>query len=149
MASKPSFSCYLIGADSLLIECGETLVTQEVDIRGVITATDRLARWAERRGIPVLDPSSDYAAELAKEPFDALFSITHLSIIPDDVLALPRQWAINFHDGPLPRYAGLNTPVWALIEGEPRYGISWHMMATGADKGDLLVQKHFDVAPDE
>ena len=149
MASPEKFSCYLIGADSLLIECGETLLQEEVEIRGVITATDRLARWAERRGIRVLSPREDYAAVMAEAPFDALFSITHLSIIPDSVLALPRQWAINFHDGPLPRYAGLNTPIWALIEGEARYGISWHVMVAGTDEGDLLVQKHFDVAPDE
>ena len=36
----------------------------------------------------------------------------------DEVLRLPRRMAINFHDGPLPRYAGLNTPVWALLNGE-------------------------------
>ncbi len=30
--------------------------------------------------------------------------------------------AINFHDGPLPRYAGLNTPAWAIINGEAEHG---------------------------
>ena len=38
--------------------------------------------------------------------------------LPESVLRAPRQLAINFHDGPLPRYAGLNAPVWALLHGE-------------------------------
>jgi len=82
-------------------------------------------------------------------PFDYLFSITHLAIIKDDVLALPKKMTVNFHDGPLPAYAGLNTPAWALMNQEVRYGISWHKVIPGVDKGELLQQVMFDVAPDE
>ena len=31
----------------------------------------------------------------------------NLSILPNDILSLPRKGAINFCDGPLPRYAGV------------------------------------------
>ncbi|MDM3870605.1 LLM class flavin-dependent oxidoreductase [Porticoccus sp. W117] len=86
---------------------------------------------------------------MSKQPFDYLFSITHLEMISESVLALPKQLAINFHDGPLPRYAGLNTPAWALMNGESEYGISWHVMAPGVDQGDLLKQQMFGVSANE
>ena len=43
----------------------------------------------------------------APEPFDYFLSITNLSIVPNEVIAKAKKGGINFHDGPLPRYAGL------------------------------------------
>ncbi|HEX9858486.1 MAG TPA: MupA/Atu3671 family FMN-dependent luciferase-like monooxygenase, partial [Paracoccaceae bacterium] len=57
--------------------------------------------------------------------------------------------AVNFHDGPLPRYAGLNAPVWAILNGEARHGITWHLITGGIDEGDILDQRMFDIAPNE
>ena len=142
-------SCYLIGSDSLLIECAGLLVQHQFSILGVITGSARVREWATQKGYPVFSDSDDYSSELSKTPFDYLFSITHLAIIPDPVLELPQKMAINFHDGPLPHYAGLNTPVWAIINGEQRYGITWHQITSGVDEGDILKQAMFDVADDE
>ena len=80
---------------------------------------DRILRWCEENEIRRVSYRDDLATELAAEPFDYLFSITNLSIIPEAVLALPRRQAINFHDGPLPRYAGLRAPAWALSRTRP------------------------------
>ena len=144
-----SFSSFLIGSDTLLMECGDVLLERGHAIRGVVTAEPRIARWCEGRSIPVVDAKGDYRAALESEDFDYLFSITYLSIIPAEVLALPTKGAINFHDGPLPRYAGLNAPVWALMNREPEFGISWHLLTRGVDEGDILKQTMFSVAPDE
>ncbi len=70
-------------------------------------------------------------------------------MLPDWLLRRAGRAAINFHDGPLPRYAGLNAPVWALINGEQTYGVTWHEIAAGADTGRILVQRTFPVAADE
>ncbi|MEQ9399188.1 MAG: LLM class flavin-dependent oxidoreductase [Longimicrobiales bacterium] len=148
MTASP-FSCYLIGADTLLMECGDVLLREGHDICGVITSTPRVRMWAEGHGVPVVDASGDYGAAIADTPFDYLFAITHLAIIPEDVLDLPRKMAVNFHDGPLPRYAGLNAPVWALMAGESEYGITWHEITPGVDEGDILRQERFQVADDE
>src|SRR5262245_65031514 len=109
-SAMAKFSCFIIGSDTLLGECGEILLREGHEVRGIITATPRLAAWARAKNIPVLDPKQDYKKVLAERPFDYLFSITYLSIIPADVLGMAKKAAINFHDGPLPRYAGLNTP---------------------------------------
>lgn len=143
------YRCFLIGSETLLAECGEILLKQEHDILGVITSAPKLAEWAASHGLRVIDAAGDYASALREQPFDLLFSITHLAIIPDAVLSLPERGAINFHDGPLPRFAGLNTPVWALIEGAADYGITWHWMTAGIDAGDVLAHKPVDISPDD
>jgi methionyl-tRNA formyltransferase len=143
-----TFSCYVIGGDSLLLECAELLVRDGHSIRGVISDNPRIAQWAEKSGISHL-PVAGYESALTGQDFDYLFAITHLAIVPDAVLALPKRGAINFHDGPLPRYAGLHAPAWALMASEPRYGITWHFITPGVDEGDILEQREFEVAANE
>ncbi len=149
MSSRSSFTCYLIGADSLLIECAESLLAKGHQILGVITSAPKISQWALRRSISVISDDSDYALALQTRPFDFLFSVTHMAIIPDAVLALPQKMAVNFHDGPLPAYAGLNAPVWALMHGATHYGITWHQIMPGVDRGPILKQVMFDIARDE
>ncbi len=149
MISKSAYSCYLIGADSLLIECGKILLEKGFVIHGVVTSNARIRRWAAGAGLKSLDQNARYYEALGEHPFDFLFSITNLKIIPDEVLALPQKKSVNFHDGPLPAYAGLNAPAWALMDGVGRYGITWHEITSGVDEGQILKQIEFDVSPDE
>jgi natural product biosynthesis luciferase-like monooxygenase protein len=135
-----SFSCFLIGSDTLLAQCGEILISRGHSIRGVITASARIAQWAAERSLRTIPAESDYSAVLEEHPFDFLFAITHLALLPARATRTPGRLAINFHDGPLPAYAGLNAPMWALMNGETDYGISWHVVGAGIDDGDLLLQ---------
>lgn len=148
MTDSP-FRCFVIGSDTLLQECAGHLVSEGHDLLGVVTDTPRIAQWAKEQGIDVIVPEGDWMNRLGAEPFDHLFSITWLRILPEEVLALPRGRAVNFHDGPLPSYAGLNAPAWALMDGVDRYGIVWHEMTAGVDRGDILVRESIEVADGE
>ncbi|MFW2542727.1 MupA/Atu3671 family FMN-dependent luciferase-like monooxygenase [Primorskyibacter sp. 2E107] len=136
-----AFSCVLMGNESLLVGCAERLLERGNTVRAVITEASDVADWAKGRGLRVLRDPGD----LNGEAFDWLLSIANLRIIPDNVLRLPARGAVNFHDGPLPRHAGLNAPVWALLEGETRHGISWHLIEGEVDEGDVLVSQDFDI----
>lgn len=141
-----AMTCVLWGNESLLVQCAEMALDRGNNISAVVTDNLDVRRWAEGRGLRVETPGTDLAARLG-DGFDWLLSIANLSIIPEDVLALPTRGAVNFHDGPLPRHAGLNAPVWALIEGETRHGVTWHLIEGGVDEGDILVQAGFDIRP--
>ena len=145
----PHFSAVLIGNESLAIQCGEMLREAGHSIAAVVTRNSDIAAWAKEAALPVHSSDADLAQELSGLEFDWLLSVANLDMIPDAVLALPKRGAVNFHDGPLPRYAGLNAPVWALINGEVEYGISWHMISGGVDEGALVAQQFFDITPDE
>ncbi|WP_370047086.1 MULTISPECIES: MupA/Atu3671 family FMN-dependent luciferase-like monooxygenase [Salipiger] len=141
------FSSVVIGNESLLVQCSEKLLAAGHPIRAVVTRNPDIADWATGRGLTIVAPGKGLAERLDGQEFDWLLSIANLDIIPAAVLALPGKGAINFHDGPLPRHAGLNAPVWALIEGESRHGVTWHMIEGGVDEGDILVSRGFDIAP--
>ncbi|MEQ8484115.1 MAG: LLM class flavin-dependent oxidoreductase [Pseudomonadales bacterium] len=149
MSNPNAFTCCLIGGDTLLTQCGEILLDQGHRIVHVVTGSATVSAWARRHGLDVVDVADDYAAILRGSDFDYLFAITHLAMIPEAAVLSPRRMAINFHDGPLPGYAGLNTPMWALLNGETAYGITWHVMAAGIDKGDLLLQHPVAISDDD
>ncbi len=139
-----SFTCALIGNESLLIGCADALLARGHQIRAVVSQDPDIRSWAKSKGLPLLDTQQQL-----QDGFDWLLSIANLTVIPQDVLTLADQGAVNFHDGPLPHYAGLNTPNWALINGEAQHGITWHLIEGGVDEGDILSQRMFDVAADE
>ena len=141
----PTPTCVLAGSESLLIQCGELLLERGWGIARVVSKDDAIVEWAEGKGLPVCAPGKQLAASLEGVAFDWFLSITNLSIIPEAVLAMAGRGAINFHDGPLPRYAGMYTPAWAILNGESEYGITFHEMTAGVDEGRILVQRRFPI----
>lgn len=139
----------LVGGESLLIECAQILERHGHRIVAVVSRAAAVQRWATQQGIRVLPDASALPDAADLQPFDYLFSITNLSVLPPAVIALPTIAAINFHDGPLPEYAGLNTPVWALLNRETQHGVTWHLMTSQVDRGDILVQRRFDLSEGE
>lgn len=141
-------SAVLIGGESLLIQCARLWVDAGHRVNAVVTRNPEIRSWAHEQGLPVVTPGPGLAGRL--EPgFDWLLSIANLSVLPDNVLAMARRGAVNFHDGPLPRNAGLNAPVWALLNGETRHGIAWHLIEHDIDAGDILMRGAFDILPDD
>ena len=144
-----SFNCVVMGNESLLIQCAERLLQGGDRIGAVVTRNADIRSWAVHQGLRVEMPGEDLAQRLAGLEFDWFFSIANLSVIPQAVLDQARHGAINFHDGPLPRHAGLNAPVWAILEQERQHGVTWHLIEGGIDEGDIVKQKLFDMAPNE
>ena len=140
-----AFTALLIGNESLTSQCGQVLLDRGHGISAVVTQSAEVRKWAEAKGLAV---AGDWAG-IAGVSADWLLSIANLRVIPAAVLAQARKGAVNFHDGPLPRHAGLNAPVWAILGGEAQHGISWHLIEGGVDEGDVLEQRLFDIAPGE
>lgn len=143
------FQCFLIGSESLLLHCAERLQDNGHEILGVISDAPHVLSWCSARGVRAIPLRSDYITSLRAEPFDYLLSITNRTIVPPSALELPRCAAINFHDGPLPRYGGLHAPSWALMAGEIEHGITWHVMTSRVDEGDVVLQRRFPVMADD
>jgi methionyl-tRNA formyltransferase len=138
-----SFSCVLVGQESLLIQCGEVALEKGGEIRAVVSRNPQIIDWAQAKSIATMAPGKTLAAGLAPLEFDYFFSITNLAMIAPEVLAMATKASINFHDGPLPRYAGMYTPAWAILGGEKQYGVTFHKMTEGADEGEIYVQHSF------
>lgn len=144
-----TFTCVLVGDESLLVTCGDTLRERGNTILAVVSRDRTVTNWARRHDLTVFANGADMAANLGTGAADWLFSIANLKVLGADVLAVARDGAINFHDGPLPKYAGLNIPVWALLAGERSHAVTWHLMTPGVDEGDILVQEQVEIDPSE
>ncbi|CAM2984372.1 natural product biosynthesis luciferase-like monooxygenase domain-containing protein [Paracoccus aminovorans] len=141
------FSAILVGNESLTRHAAETLLARGHRIVAVVTHNPELRDWATGAGLTVEDQDAPMPADAPAA--DWLFSVANLSILRPGMLARGHLGAINFHDGPLPRLAGLNAPVWAIVGGEPQHGITWHMIEGGVDEGDILAQRLFELRPDD
>ncbi len=139
----------LLGDESLTMGCGDQLLEQGHAIVAVVTTDETVLEWADTKGLTTHSDIAGLPDQIAKGSVDWLLSIANLKIIPDGVLALPCKGAVNFHDGPLPHYAGLNTPAWALWNGEAQHGITWHLIEGGVDEGDILEQRLIDIADED
>lgn len=153
VASKPMsrfapFSAFLIGEGSLLIPCADILLRRKCEVCGIITANDGVRGWARENAVPCLAPEEPLAASLGGSAFDYLFSIANLALIPPAVVKLAQRGSINFHDGPLPRYAGLHATTWAIAHQEISHGVTWHMLTEKVDAGDILLQRLVEITPE-
>ena len=130
------FSCFLIGESSLLIQCADILINHKYNIYGVVSSDQKVHQWAQQYKISYIDPKTeDIVTFISKQPFDYLFSIVNPFILSKQVLELPRFAAINYHDAPLPKYAGNYATSWAIMQGEREHGITWHEMIDLVDAG--------------
>ncbi|MGX7674550.1 formyltransferase family protein [Plantactinospora sp. DSM 117369] len=145
MTAARRYRCWLVGYGSLLAGCGEILLRRGHRIAAVISRAGAARDWATEHGIACFDT---IARVTAARP-DHLFSIVNPDVLSAAELATPCQLAINFHSSPLPRYAGVHQTSWAIVNGETTYGVTWHLMTSQVDGGDMLAQRRFPVADDE
>jgi natural product biosynthesis luciferase-like monooxygenase protein len=142
-----STSAVFVGDGTLLVRCAQAWADAGHGIAFVATRHPDIAQWAQGAGIAhgLFAPGEPLQAPDA--PFDYLFSVANLEVLPAALVTRPRKLAINFHDGPLPRYAGLNATSWALIHGEKEHGVTWHEMTERVDAGRIVRQVTFPIAP--
>jgi len=137
-----------IGGQSLLRHCVEYWQEVGHSVVAVISDEASLHQWSAEKLITCFKRQEAYKLS-ALPAFDFLFSVVNLEVTPLSVLQQARVAAINFHDGLLPEYGGLNVTNWALLNGETSHGITWHKMEQAVDCGGVLLTETFPIAPDE
>ncbi|MBI1901768.1 MAG: hypothetical protein HYS13_11745 [Planctomycetia bacterium] len=88
----------------------------------------------------------ELAERLRDKNVDLLLNVHSLYIIHEDVLAVPVIGSFNLHPGPLPQYAGLNAPSWAIYNGETSHAVTLHKMAPGIDTGPVVFERRFPIS---
>jgi natural product biosynthesis luciferase-like monooxygenase protein len=144
-----TFTALILGEGALLIPCAEILLRYKHKIETIVSTNAVIREWAREQKIRCVSRPDEVLSSMDGRPFDYLFSIANLSVLPARILALPRLGGINFHDGPLPRYAGLHATTWAILNQETSHGVTWHEMRETVDTGAILQQRIFALAPDE
>jgi methionyl-tRNA formyltransferase len=104
---------------------------------------------AQKLGLDVWPSGSVRSPELASRlraaHVDLLVNVHSLFLMHPSVLSAPKIGSFNLHPGPLPEYAGLNVPSWAIYRGESQHGVTLHWMDEGIDTGPIAWQQRFPI----
>lgn len=144
----------LVAEESAGAQTLKTLIDSNAQVVAVLTSAiddDRgaISGLAGRSGIRVLpaelvrDPS--LADELYALETDILLNVYSLYVVSREILEAPRIGSFNLHPGPLPQYAGLLAPSWAIYNGEREHGVTLHWMEPEIDTGAVVYETSFPI----
>lgn len=144
-----ALDCVIVGEGTLPILCCQILLERGHRVVALVSPDRDVRDWALTQQIPHgIDPS-ELPGLRQGAPMDCLFSAVNFRKLPGSLLAAVGCCAVNYHDGPLPRYAGMHATTWALINDEAHYAVTWHLMTQRTDAGDILSQIPLSIDPDE
>src|SRR5688572_15420172 len=129
------------------------LLADDHEVVAVLTSEGERAAVARRATAAALEVmparlvrDDAFAEWLRERDVDLLLNVHSLHIAASSVVAAPRIGSFNLHPGPLPAYAGLNAPSWAIYHGEEMHGVTLHWMDPGIDTGAVAYAEQFPIA---
>jgi len=104
----------------------------------------------ELKTIPCADPNSREFIQNARQLNVDLIVVAAFSrILKNALLEVPRVACINVHPSLLPRYRGPEPFYWVLANSEKKTGVTVHHMSEQIDAGDIILQRDFDIQPND
>lgn len=146
MKNKHTMHCHIIGKTTLSIRCADILLQRGHQILSIFSNNIEVIDWAHQHNLAI-QPENEVSKLSNDKDFDYLFSIVNNILL--EIPAYPHQKIINYHDSPLPRYAGRNATCWAILNNEQSHGISWHYVTEQVDAGDIIKQETFPLSKTE
>ncbi|MCX6265965.1 MAG: amino acid adenylation domain-containing protein [Bacteroidetes bacterium] len=139
-------TCYVVGEGRLAAQCIKILDSNKIKVLKVISGDEWLLAEFDTISLHG-DALADGSWKL--EPVDYIFSISNSIILKKEFISLAKIMAVNYHDAPLPRYAGMYATNWAIMNGEETHGIAWHKITDKVDAGDIVESCFFEIEADE
>lgn len=115
------------------------------NVEGIILPSldDKIKMLAEENNIKISCELSDV---FLWEP-ECIIMISYGKLLPEEIIN--KYEVINVHYGLLPKYRGLHTVAWALINGEKEIGYTVHLVNDKIDGGDIIFQQAIEVNDDD
>jgi methionyl-tRNA formyltransferase len=118
--------------------------------RKMILTPSPVKVWAQKEGIPVLQPQSlrtDNTVEQYLKDNDISLSIVvaYGKIIPPSLLSIPRYGTINVHPSLLPELRGASPIRTAILRDMRTTGVSIMLLDSELDHGPILAQETVEI----
>jgi methionyl-tRNA formyltransferase len=108
---------------------------------------------AQAGGVPVRQPARMRDPEVFEDykTFGADLNVMAFvtDIVPLTILEYPPLGTIQYHPSLLPRHRGASAINWAVINGEPKTGLTIFWPDEGLDTGPIILQKEVTIEPDD
>jgi len=133
----------------------EYLIEKKEQISAVVTPSpsgknnrfQNVIKKAKENKIPTFFVDKDNVGTIIEKiDFDILVSCGFSYIIDKSIIS-KAKYAINVHPTLLPKYRGYRSGPYILINGEKQSGVTIHFISEEMDKGDIILQKSFEVTP--
>lgn len=122
----------------------------DTDPTSGLTSLSEVARNQGRTVWPAaMLKNPDFPQTVVDAGIDVILSVRSRSILPAALTEASRLGSYNLHHGPLPRYAGRNVVSWAIFNGESEHAVTLHRMVAEVDKGGIVAEARFPIAPDD
>lgn len=115
--------------------------------RGQVLKPSPAARWAHIHNIPLITPLKPDEMIDSLHDLDLVITIGYGVLLPESILAIPRQGFINLHFSLLPQYRGAAPVQRALQNGETVTGVTVFQLDKGMDTGPIYSQLKIQVDP--
>lgn len=149
----------LVAEESAGLQTLNNLLKSPHELVGVLASPTHQSKaatvWntARKHGIEtvpaenVRDPG--FAQRVVELNIDVLLNVHSLYVIKGSIISACRLGAFNMHPGPLPHYAGLNVPSWAIYNGETEHAVTIHEMTPEIDAGTIACEARFPIEPND
>lgn len=153
-----------MGTPNFAVPSLKALVAAGHEIVGVFCQPDKprnrmkvtacpVKEYALTQDIPVFQPTKLRDGEAMKTieelAPELIVVAAYGRILPDEMLAYPKQGCINVHSSLLPKFRGAAPINWAILTGETETGVTIMHMAHDLDAGDIILQQRTSIEADE
>ncbi len=121
--------------------------------RGGKLADPPVAIFGRERSIPTLQPESakdpGFLDSIRRLQPDVIVTAAYGQILTDEFLKIPKIATINIHPSLLPAYRGATPIPAALMDGLKTTGVTILFTVKQLDAGNIILQKTFEISPNE
>lgn len=139
----------LIGSGSLLIKCIKELKDFDIPVTVLNSDSSNLSKFAtfNFNNIKIIDLNLEEIFKYLKnkEEKTIVFSVVFNHIIPKEVVEQTNLTIINYHNSLLPNHRGRNAEAWSIFQQDQYTGITWHLVDSDIDTGDIIIQKELQI----
>ena len=151
-----------MGTPQFAVTILESLLRSSYKVVAVYTQPDKTAgrgrpvvfspvkRLALERHIPVVQPetfgSSEVVNGLASLQPELIVVAAFGSMLPPEILSMPRFACLNVHASLLPRHRGPSPVASAILCGDEITGVTIMLMDAGLDTGPILAQEKVEIS---
>lgn len=108
---------------------------------------------SKQNNIPFLEfeniNSPEVLTQLLQWKPDIIFIVGLSQLVKKELLAIPKIGCIGFHPTLLPLGRGRAPYAWLLLENETKAAVNFFVIEEGIDDGAILIQKAFDITPED
>ncbi|CDG19562.1 formyltransferase family protein [Xenorhabdus doucetiae] len=145
MKLHKNYHCVIVGQGTLAIRCCQFLIELGINIDAILPLDSIFFSWSKKEGIKHLNTINELEVFVSDNYVEWLFSISNPIILDSKLLSNIKLGAFNYHDAPLPKYAGTHATSWAILALEKKYAVTWHEVISKVDAGNIVIQKNVEI----